>query len=142
MAGILKVDQIKDTAGTGSPSFPNLLDITNLTDPVGSEGEVLTVQADGSILAAAASGAGIPITVSGITDLSDAETVVLAIFAAMPPLAYTGTVSVEMYITDTLCTEQAVAQVYEDGGTVYSIGGTWTGSGAGSVLVWGIRWYT
>lgn len=44
MAGILKVDEIKDTAGTGSPSFPNGLDVTELVDPVGAEGEVLTVR--------------------------------------------------------------------------------------------------
>jgi hypothetical protein len=142
MAGKLYVDEIRDVATTGAPSFPNGLDVTNLIDPVGAEGDVLTVQADGTILAAAASGgSGIPITVSGITDLSDAAEIALAIMSAMPPLAYTGQVQIQIFISDTTCTEQIGISIYDDGGVAYAFDdGTWTASGAGSVLVWGIRW--
>jgi hypothetical protein len=140
MAGKLYVDEIRDVATIGSPAFPNGLNITNLTDPVGSEGDLLTVQADGTILAEAAAGAGIPITVSGITDLSDAEEVVTAILAAMPPLTYTGTYDMTFLITPDDGSEQALAYVYADGGASYAISGVWTQSGPGSVLVWGMRW--
>ncbi len=82
MAGKLYVDEIRDTATTGSPSFPNGLDITELTDPVGREGEVLTVQADGSIAAAEASGGGgWPLAVA-VADVEDAAVIGAALVAA------------------------------------------------------------
>lgn len=88
MTGLLRVDQIIDTATTGSPTFPNGLDVSNLVDPVGGEGDVLTVQADGSIAAAAGggSGAGIPIALTGLTDRADADEVGAALQAALPLL--------------------------------------------------------
>lgn len=138
MAGKLYVDEIRDVAGTGSPAFPNGLGITELTDPVGSEGDVLTVQADGSILAAATAGAGIPISVSGIADRSDATEVGTAVLAALTPLTWSAAFFLDVYVSETDGANLSILQAYDDSGLtwVFSTGNM---TGAGTVLVWGIR---
>lgn len=137
MAGKLYVDEIRDTATTGSPSFPNGLDVTELIDPVGAEGEVLTVQADGSIAAAASAGAGIPITISGITDRTDAAEVGAAVLAALPPL--TRPTDAEVYLRFALTDASGETHMILTGDSMgWSLGGVSAMSGAGSVLVWGV----
>ena len=58
MAGVLRVDEIRDTSGTGSPTFPNRLPIAELAADGAEEGQALVVQADGSIAAGAVVGSG------------------------------------------------------------------------------------
>lgn len=139
MPGIIKVDQIEDTAGTGSPSFPNGLDVTELVDPVGAEGEVLTVQADGTIAAAAASGggSGIPIQVDGIADLSSISQIVQAIKAALGIVTPASPRQVNFATTLIDGSSHQNFILYYDGSEGAGWAG-WGGTGAGSVLVWGV----
>lgn len=145
MAGIIKVDEIRDTAGTGSPSFPNGLDITELVDPVGSEGDVLTVGANGSIAAAAASGAGIPIQVDGISDLSDAEEIATAILVSLTPLQLPPSLvaGIQLCITELDGSGHNYVAVFDEGaGMQYALElPGWIATGAGSVLVWSVMFY-
>lgn len=141
MAGTIKVDEVIDLEGTGSPGFPNGLNITNLTDPIGDEGQVLTVQSDGSIAAADAGGggggAGIPIQVDGISDLSSLDQVVQAIVAALgiqTPASPRSVVFATTLLDGT--SHQNFVLYYNGSAGVGWVG--WAGSGAGSVLVWGV----
>lgn len=138
MAGKLYVDEIRNTATTGSPLFPNGLDVTELIDPIGSEGDVLTVQADGTILAAAAGGAGIPITVSGITDRTDAAEIGAALLVALPPLQIPSVAGVYV-IVDVTDEAGSNHDMLVADNSAWSLGGLGSMSGAGSVLVWGVR---
>ena len=139
MAGKLYADEIRNTATTGSPTFPNGLDISELVDPVGEEGDVLTVQADGSIAAAAGGGggSGLPIQVDGIADLSSASQVVQAIKAALNIVTPENPRSVTFPTTLLDGSSHQNFVLYYNGGEGAGWGG-WAGTGAGSVLVWGV----
>lgn len=79
---MIKVDELTDAAGSGSPAFPNGL-AAEMMDPGGdlTEGNVLTVQGDGTAKFAAPSGAYDGVTFTALTPVPEE-----CLFAIMPTL--------------------------------------------------------